>query len=76
MRVLDLGCGTALSSIFLAREYDVDVWAADLWVDPTENWRRVDDAGLAGRVHPRVPVRVRPPGWSLVGLTRVVAHLK
>lgn len=52
MRVLDLGCGTALSSIFLARQYDVDVWAADLWVDPTENWRRVDDAGLAGRVHP------------------------
>jgi len=30
MRVLDLGCGTALTSIFLAREYDVEVWATDL----------------------------------------------
>lgn len=52
MRVLDLGCGTALTSIFLAREYDVEVWATDLWVDPTENWQRIQDAGAAGRVHP------------------------
>src|SRR5690348_13668358 len=29
MRVLDLGCGHALSSIFLAREFDVTVWAVD-----------------------------------------------
>ena len=27
MRVLDMGCGTALSSIFLAREFGVEVWA-------------------------------------------------
>ncbi len=52
MRVLDLGCGTALSSIFLAREYDVEVFAADLWVKPTQNWERVEAAGLEGRVHP------------------------
>ena len=51
-RVLDLGCGTALTSIFLAREYDVEVWAADLWVDPSENWERVNAAGVADRVHP------------------------
>ena len=52
MRVLDLGCGTALTSIFLAREYDVEVWATDLWVDPTENWERIKGAGAEGRVHP------------------------
>ncbi|WUJ69754.1 methyltransferase domain-containing protein [Kribbella soli] len=52
MRVLDLGCGTALTSIFFAREYDVEVWATDLWVDPTENWQRIQDAGAADRVHP------------------------
>jgi cyclopropane fatty-acyl-phospholipid synthase-like methyltransferase len=52
MRVLDLGCGTALTSIFLAREYDVDVWATDLWVDPTENWERIKNAGVADRVSP------------------------
>ena len=52
MRVLDLGCGTAQSSIFLAREFDLQVWAADLWVDPTANWRRIVTAGAAGLVHP------------------------
>ncbi|MEQ4209043.1 methyltransferase domain-containing protein [Actinopolymorpha sp. B17G11] len=52
MRVLDMGCGTALTSIFLAKEFDVEVWAADLWVKPTENWSRVAEAGLHDQVHP------------------------
>lgn len=52
MRVLDLGCGRAKSSIFLAREFGVEVWAVDLWVGATENWQRVRDAGLEGRVTP------------------------
>jgi methylase of polypeptide subunit release factors len=30
MRVLDLGCGRAISSIFLAREFGVSVVATDL----------------------------------------------
>src|SRR5262245_28427844 len=30
MRVMDLGCGRAASSIFLHREYGVQVWATDL----------------------------------------------
>ena len=46
MRVLDMGCGTAISSIFLAKEFDVEVWAADLWIDPSENWKRVCAAGV------------------------------
>jgi cyclopropane fatty-acyl-phospholipid synthase-like methyltransferase len=29
MRILDLGCGKATSSIFLAREFGVEAWAAD-----------------------------------------------
>ena len=36
MRVLDLGCGGALSSIFLAKEFGVQVWATDLWVKATD----------------------------------------
>ncbi|WP_145805418.1 SAM-dependent methyltransferase [Kribbella amoyensis] len=52
MRVLDLGCGTALSSIFLAKEFGVEVWATDLWVKPDENWGRIVDAGVEGQVHP------------------------
>jgi SAM-dependent methyltransferase len=50
--VLDLGAGTALSSVFLAREFGVQVVAADLWVDPTENQRRVREAGVEDRVLP------------------------
>lgn len=61
MRVLDLGCGKGLSSIFLAREYDVQVWATDLWVDPTDNQRRIADAGLDGKVFPlRCDARALP----------------
>jgi cyclopropane fatty-acyl-phospholipid synthase-like methyltransferase len=52
MRVLDLGCGRALSSIFLAREYGVQVWAADLWIGPEENAARVRAAGMDGQVFP------------------------
>lgn len=52
MRVLDLGCGTAMTSIFLAREFGARVWAVDLWVTPNQNWQRVCEAGLADRVFP------------------------
>ncbi|GGL96388.1 SAM-dependent methyltransferase [Streptomyces fumigatiscleroticus] len=51
-RVLDLGCGRALTSVFLAREYDLQVTAADLWIRPEENARQVAEAGVADRVLP------------------------
>lgn len=51
-RVLDLGCGRAIRSIFLARELGVQVWAADLWIPPTPNLERVRAAGLEGAVFP------------------------
>jgi cyclopropane fatty-acyl-phospholipid synthase-like methyltransferase len=46
MRVLDMGCGKAISSIFLAKEFGLQVWAADLWISPTENWQRILAAGV------------------------------
>ena len=52
MAVLDLGCGRAKTSIFLAREFDVNVWAVDLWIDPQENRQRIVDAGLSNRITP------------------------
>ncbi len=52
MRVLDLGCGRALSSVFLRREFGVQVWAVDLWCSPSENLQRVRDAGVEDGVFP------------------------
>ena len=52
MRVLDLGCGRALSSIFLRREFDVQVWATDLWFSAEENLERIRDAGVQDAVFP------------------------
>jgi SAM-dependent methyltransferase len=52
MRVLDLGCGRASSSIFLRREFGVQVWATDLWFSATENLQRIRDTGVEDGVFP------------------------
>ena len=52
MRVLDLGCGRGASSIFLRREFDVEVWAADLWNSVSERHERIRDAGVEDGVFP------------------------
>jgi SAM-dependent methyltransferase len=52
MRVLDLGCGRAASSIFLRREFGVQVWATDLWFSASENIQRIRDAGVDDGVFP------------------------
>jgi len=51
-RVLDLGCGRAMTSIFLAKEFGVQVSAADLWMGPDHNWTRAVESGVADRVCP------------------------
>jgi cyclopropane fatty-acyl-phospholipid synthase-like methyltransferase len=52
MRVLDLGCGRGASSIFLRREFGVQVWATDLWFSPSERFQRIRDAGVEDGVFP------------------------
>jgi ubiquinone/menaquinone biosynthesis C-methylase UbiE len=52
MRVLDLGCGKGLSSCFAAREYGVQVWAADLWVHPDDVVEVVRELDPALPVYP------------------------
>src|SRR5216683_67899 len=52
MRVLDLGCGRAASSIFLRREFGAQVWATDLWFSASENMQRIRDAGVEDGVFP------------------------
>src|SRR5215471_13388644 len=51
-RVLDLGCGRASSSIFLRREFGVQVWTTDLWIGAAENMQRIRDAGVEDGVFP------------------------
>src|SRR5438128_11036336 len=52
MRVLDLGCGRAMSSVFLRRADGVQVWATDLWFSASENLQRIRDAGVEDGVFP------------------------
>lgn len=52
MRVLDLGCGKAMASVFLAREFGVQVHAVDLWMSPDHNLRRAREAGVDHLVCP------------------------
>lgn len=52
IRVLDLGCGNGLTSIFLAKEYGVQVFAVDLWVPAADNFRRFREWGLEGLAVP------------------------
>lgn len=60
-RVLDLGCGMALTSMFLADRFKVTVFAADLWIDPTDNYERIRAFGMEDRVCPvRAEARALP----------------
>lgn len=52
MRILDLGCGKGISSIMLAEKFDVTVFAADLWISPTENAERFTSLGLDAKIFP------------------------
>ncbi|MDX5422587.1 MAG: methyltransferase domain-containing protein [Hymenobacteraceae bacterium] len=52
MRVLDLGCGKAISSIFLAKEFGVTVWAVDTAIPASDNYQRICQAGCADQVIP------------------------
>ena len=52
MRVLDLGCGRGLTSMFLAKEFGVTVFATDLWIPATENYLRFKETGLEESIIP------------------------
>lgn len=52
MRVLDLGCGRGLTSMYIAEAYGATVFATDLWVDPTDNYERFRTFGLSESIYP------------------------
>ena len=52
-RTLDLGCGYALTSLFIANETGARlVFAFDLWVPAAENYVRILDNGFEDRIIP------------------------
>ena len=52
LRVLDLGCGRGASSVFLHREFGVQVWSTDLWFSVDDRAQRIRDAGVEDAVFP------------------------
>ena len=52
MRVLDLGCGKALTSVFLAKEFGVKAFATDLWISATKNYETIKSMNLEDQVIP------------------------
>lgn len=50
--ILDLGCGTGLTSLVLAKETGAKVYANDLWVSAEENEKRFARWGIGGQVTP------------------------
>jgi len=51
-RILDLGCGMGLSTLFLAEKYGATVFAADLWISPSDNYERFRSLGIDDRTIP------------------------
>jgi cyclopropane fatty-acyl-phospholipid synthase-like methyltransferase len=51
-RVLDLGCGRGITSVFLAKTYNAKVCATDLWIKVDDIWSVVSEAGMEDRVLP------------------------
>ncbi|MGN0641757.1 MAG: SAM-dependent methyltransferase [Huintestinicola sp.] len=51
-KVLDLGCGTGLTSLVIARETGAKVYANDLWVKAEDNQKRFVNWGVGEQIIP------------------------
>lgn len=52
-RILDLGCGMALTSLFLSRETKAEqIFATDLWIPASKNWKRIKEWNQEDRIIP------------------------
>ena len=60
MKILDLGCGMGLSSLYLAQEFGASVFATDLFADPTENYKIFRSLGVADKIIPMLLDATQP----------------
>ena len=52
LRILDLGCGKGLTSLFMVKELNANVYATDLWISARENYERFKQWGIDNLVIP------------------------
>lgn len=50
--ILDLGCGTGLTSLVIAKETGTKVFANDLWINAEENKKRFAEWGVGEQITP------------------------
>ncbi len=50
--ILDLGCGTGVTSLFIANETGATVYANDLWISEDENRKRFASWNMQGKLIP------------------------
>ncbi|MCL2356677.1 MAG: methyltransferase domain-containing protein [Defluviitaleaceae bacterium] len=60
MKILDLGCGMGLSAVYLAQEYGAEVFATDLFADPTVNHEKFQSLGVADKIIPMILDATQP----------------
>ncbi len=52
LRILDLGCGKGASSIFLAKELNLNVYAVDLWITASELYNKIKKNKMENKIIP------------------------
>lgn len=52
MRILDLGCGKGLTSIYIAKKFQVEVFAVDLWINASELYSNIKEYEVENLVTP------------------------
>ena len=60
MKILDLGSGMGLSALYLVQAYGAEVFATDLFADPTENYERFKSLGIADKIIPMLLDATQP----------------
>jgi cyclopropane fatty-acyl-phospholipid synthase-like methyltransferase len=77
MRILDLGCGTGLTSIYLAKEYGAQVFAIDLWISATDNYERFKQFGFEDKIIPiHADASARQKSAELTGAWGTIPDMK